>query len=217
MLLAMSAVSEPSLTSTGPPFASDPGGMEDYRLLQRVYTHDENALAALYDRYSGLVFTLALRIVGDRNLAEEVMQDVFLRCWHGAEQYDQARGRVAAWLIGIARNRAIDVLRSRQHQARLHEEETLTSADNQDAVTQQDASEAVLLRQIVREALTALPAVQRQAIELAYYGGMTQAEIAQELGTPLGTVKTRMRDGLERLRHALRSLFESEPADKDQP
>ena len=90
----------------------------DSELLRRVQARDEAALAALYDEYGGLVYTLALRIVGDRHLAQEVLQDTFLRCWEGAEQYDPARGRPAAWLLGVARNRAIDLLRGRQHQAR---------------------------------------------------------------------------------------------------
>lgn len=98
------------------PSSSVAGGPEltsDEMLLRGVRLRDETALSMLYDRYGGLVFTLALRVLGDRELAEEVMQDVFLRCWHGLEQYDTARGRLAGWLLGITRNRAIDVLRGR--------------------------------------------------------------------------------------------------------
>lgn len=196
---------------------------------------DEVALAALYDRHGGLVFTLALRVVGDRHLAEEVLQDTFLRCWDGARGYDPQRGQVAGWLMGVARNRAIDLLRSRQHQARLREQETLGGeggygergysepeappaavawppqlAGSHGAAGRADATDALLLRQVVRSAMDGLPEVQRQAIELSYYADMTQAEIARRLDTPLGTVKTRVRDGLERLRHLLLPALEAD-------
>lgn len=171
---------------------------------------DETALEELYDRYGGLLYTLALRIVGDHELAEEVMQDTFLRCWEGAEQYNPARGRVAGWLMGVARNRAIDLLRSRPHQARLREREPLPPSGAPGEPGQPDSTELVLLRQTVSAALDGLSTVQRQAIELGYYGGLTQVEIAATLGEPLGTVKTRTRDGLERLRHLLGPLVQEQ-------
>ncbi len=182
--------------------------MTDDVLLSRMRRKDEAALAELYDRYSALLYTLALRIVGDRALAQEVIQDAFLRSWHEADQYDPARGRVNAWLMAVTRNRAIDLLRSRSHQARLREGQSLI-ATGQNEPDAADTSEQVLVRHMVSEALNALPADQRQAIELAYYGGLTQAEIAQRLGEPLGTVKTRVRAGLERLRGTLRPLIDS--------
>lgn len=167
---------------------------------------DEAALEALYKRYAGLVFTLALRIVGDPELAREVLQDAFLRCWDGRESYDPGRGRVPWWLMGIARNRAIDLLRSRSHQARLREQQSLSSATP--ASSERDAADVTVLRRAVASALESLSAVQRQAIELAYYGGLTQAEIAQQLDEPLGTVKSRTREAMERLRVSLWSLIE---------
>lgn len=182
----------------------------DLALFHALAKGDEAALAALYDRYGGLVYTLALRIVGDRHLAQEVVQDVFLRCWERAETYQPERGRVGAWLLGITRNRAIDLLRSRQHHARLREQDRLPPPGALEEPGQPDASETIALRQAVGAALDALPARQRQAIALAYYGGLTQAEIAQALGEPLGTIKTRMRDGMERLRRLLRPLIEPE-------
>lgn len=182
---------------------------EDEHLLARLRTRDEAALAALYDRYGGLVFTLALRIVGDRELAEEVLQDTFWRCWDGAEQYDGSRGRVAGWLMGVARNGAIDVLRGRQHRARLRETEALPPEGFPAEPRQADESDAILLRQTIGGAFEALSAVQREALELAYYGGLTQVEIAQSLGEPLGTVKSRIRDGLRRLRDVLAPMIET--------
>jgi RNA polymerase sigma-70 factor (ECF subfamily) len=198
--------------------ATDSHGPEaavDSYLLHRLQTGDEAALAALYDRYGGLVYTLALRIVGDAQLAQEVLQDTFLRCWERAERYDRARGHLVAWLMGVARNRAIDLLRSRAHQARLREQTPLPEAGTPREPRQADSTDAVLLRQVVGGALAALPAAQREAIELAYYGGLTQPEIAQMVDAPLGTVKTRTRDGLERLRGLLRPLIAPDAETRD--
>ena len=169
---------------------------------------DETALEILYNRYAGLIFTLARRIVGDPELAREVLQDAFLCCWDGRETYDVGRGRVPWWLIGIARNRAIDLLRSRPHQARLRERKTLAGAARVSNPGPWDAADAIGLRRAIVNALEGLPIAQRLAIELAYYGGRTQSEIAHELGEPLGTVKSRTREGMERLRISLRPLIE---------
>jgi RNA polymerase sigma-70 factor (ECF subfamily) len=162
-------------------------------------------MAVLYDRYSGLIYTLALRIVGDRELAREVLQDTFLRCWDQAAQYDSTRGQLAGWLIVIARNRAIDLLRSRQHQARLREAVPLPEADSPSELREADASDMIVLRHSVQSALGQLSVQQREVIELAYYGDLTQTEIAHHLGTPLGTIKTRTRAAMERLRGSLGS------------
>jgi RNA polymerase sigma-70 factor (ECF subfamily) len=185
----------------------------DLALLERIRDRDEAALLLLYDRYAGFVFTVALRIVGDRALAEEVMQDTFLRCWEGAATYRAASGRVVGWLVGIARNRAIDTLRSRQHQGRLREQHALLETS---ATSAHDLDEAWALQQTVRDALASLPAAQRHVVELACYGGLTQVEIAQRLGEPLGTIKTRSRTALERLRQLLRPLFDHTTAHGDE-
>ena len=186
------------------PTADEPA---DPELVVRMRRGDESALEALYARYGGLLYTLALRIVGDAELAREVLQDSFLRAWGRRETYDPARGRVAWWLMGIARNRAVDLLRSRPHQARLRERAPLTTALPDPA--HGDAAQAFGLRRAVTTALDALSATQREAIELAYYGGLTQTEIARELGEPLGTIKSRTRDALERLRQALGPMLSS--------
>ncbi|PYM18818.1 MAG: hypothetical protein DMD78_26500, partial [Candidatus Rokuibacteriota bacterium] len=167
----------------------------------------EAALEALYVRYGGLVYTLALRIVGDPELAREVVQDTFLRSWDGRETYDAQRGRVPWWLMGIARNRAIDLLRSRSHQARIRERATPLS-EIPVALTG-DPADAVAARRAVVDALRELSDVQRVAIELAYYGGLTQTEIADKLGEPLGTIKSRTREAIERLRGLLGPLIQS--------
>ena len=176
---------------------------DDAELLTRMRAGHEGALELLYGRYAGLIFTVALRVLGDHELAREVLQDTLLRAWDGRETYDPQRGRVAWWLMRIARNRAIDILRSRPHQARLRERDA--SPADVGAVTPPtgDSAETIVLRRAVVDALSALPAGHRRAIELAYYAGLTQSEIARELEQPLGTIKSRTRDALERLRGAL--------------
>jgi RNA polymerase sigma-70 factor (ECF subfamily) len=181
---------------------------EDAEALRRMRAGDEAALEALYARYGGLVFTLALRIVGDPELAREVLQDTFVRSWEGRETYDPTRGRVPWWLMGIARNRAIDLLRSRPHQARLREREAVLPATGSGGPGPA-LDEAVGLRRAVVAALEGLSAVQRETIELAYYRGLTQIEIAKALGQPLGTIKSRMREAMARLRVALHPLIGS--------
>jgi RNA polymerase sigma-70 factor (ECF subfamily) len=177
----------------------------DPELLRRMGLGDESALEILYVRYGGLVYTLALRIVGDPELAREVLQDTFLRSWDGREGYDPQRGRVPWWLMGIARNRAVDLLRSRSHQARLREREPLAAST---PAAEPAGPHVVGLRHAIVRALQGLPIAQRRAIELAYYVGLTQVEIARELGEPLGTIKSRTREAMEHLRGVLWPLLE---------
>ena len=180
----------------------------DQTLLGRLQQGDEVALGVLYERYAPLLYSLAIRVVGDRQLAQEVIQDTFLRCWDKAEHYDPERGRVVAWLIGVTRHRAIDVLRSPSHKARRREHETLAASGSPGEPGLPDDSPGVLLRQAVSTALLALPEAQRRAIELAYYGGLTQTDIAAVTNEPLGTVKGRIRLGLDRLRQVLAPLLD---------
>ncbi len=178
----------------------------DEELIARVRWQEEPALATIYDRYSRLIYTIALRIVGDRESAEEVMQDVFQAVWQSAGSF-QPSGNFSAWLIGIARHRAIDATRSRRHRARAREELL-----DDERVAGQGAgdgyADVLMLRAVVRAALAELPASQRQAIELGYYGGLTHTEIAAQLGEPVGTVKSRMRMGLLKLRELLKTIDE---------
>ncbi|MCL4818010.1 MAG: sigma-70 family RNA polymerase sigma factor [Vicinamibacteria bacterium] len=163
-------------------------------LLQRIAAGDRSALAELYDRHAGLVLALCLRILRDRAEAEEVMQEVFLQAWRQADRYDPARASVTSWLAVIARSRALD--RVRRRVARREAPEEAIPAAGEAPRT----AEAIA----VREALRALPPAQRLALELAYYEGLTQVEIAERTGEPLGTIKTRMRAALLKLREALR-------------
>jgi RNA polymerase sigma-70 factor, ECF subfamily len=186
------------------------GAPSDLELLAGVRARDEAALVALYDRFAGLVLTVAMRVVGERELAEEIMQDTFLRCWNGAETYQPGRGQVSSWLMGIARNRAIDVLRSRHHRARQHERTSLDAWGDPGIPNAADEADAIANRQAVAAALNGLSTPQRQVVELAYYGGLSQSEIAAQLGQPLGTVKSRTRVAMDQLRTALRPYFQPE-------
>jgi RNA polymerase sigma-70 factor, ECF subfamily len=176
----------------------------DEQLIALVLRRQEAALGAIYDRYIRLVYAVALRITGDRETAEEVVQDVFQNVWQAAGSFQPSVGSFATWLLGIARHRAIDATRSKRERERAREQ-TLDDVRPADGETSLDREVAQrLLRDAVREALDALPANQRRAIELAYYGGLTRAEIAERLNEPLGTVKTRLRLGLLKLRDLLR-------------
>lgn len=173
----------------------------DEDLIVRVRRREEAALGAIYDRYGRLVYSIALRITGDRELAEEVVQDTFQAVWQSAASF-QPGASLVAWLIGIARHRAIDATRSRRFRARAREE---VLDDTRVGARADGAAEALVLRETVRRALDDLPAAQRQTIALAYYGGLSCTEIAARLGDPLGTVKSRLRGGMLRLRELLGS------------
>ncbi|GAB4428423.1 MAG: sigma-70 family RNA polymerase sigma factor [Chloroflexi bacterium OHK40] len=174
----------------------------DQALMARILDRDEVALAELYDRYHGLVFTIALRITGDRAVAEEVVQDVFFAVWRTVAGFQQG-GRPAAWIIGIARHRAIDATRTRTFRARMREQELEWVETGTAGQLPDERLERAVLSAQVRSALASLAPPQREALELAYYGGLSQAEIAGRMGTPIGTAKTRLRLGLLHLRREL--------------
>jgi RNA polymerase sigma-70 factor (ECF subfamily) len=197
------------------------GRLTDAELVRRVAGGDEPALGELYDRHANAVFRLAFRLVGDRQLAEEVLQETYLALWNRAELFDPAAGSLTAWLLTIARNRSVDRLRAAGRRpapvpmsAAVREDErddgtewtlaagTLLAAAQQ-AADPQEALDQAWLKDTVRQALNGVPDVERRAIELAYYEELTQTEIAERLGWPLGTVKTRTRRALSRLRAIL--------------
>ncbi|CAG0937289.1 ECF RNA polymerase sigma factor SigK [Thermoflexales bacterium] len=179
--------------------------LDDTALVTLVARRDERALGALYDRYSRLAFSLAVRIVGDRALAEEVTADSFVSVWRASDSYSEERGRFVAWLMSVVRHRAIDELRRlsvRPEGSAVELNEALLTTAQPDGLD--DIVDVQRRREVVRSVLAGLPIPQRQALELAYFGGLTQQEIAQKTGTPLGTVKTRMRLGLLKMREELR-------------
>jgi RNA polymerase sigma-70 factor (ECF subfamily) len=175
-------------------------------LIRRVAAGDRDAFGRFYDRYAPLVYPLVLRIVRDRADAADVLQEVFWEAWQGATTYDPARGTPEAWMITRARTRAIDRVRAVRRRGETFApplDEGLATAP---ADAGGDAATRAVDRGIVGAALAQLPLAQREAIELAYYAGLTQTEIAARLQQPLGTIKTRIRLGLERLRDVMRRV-----------
>jgi RNA polymerase sigma-70 factor (ECF subfamily) len=177
---------------------------EDLEAIRRVARGDADALAFLYDRHSRIIYSLAFRIVGDPPEAEEIVQDVFAQAWRQAERYDTSRGVVVAWLLMIARSRAIDRVRSRRGLPALApdgEKGLSLMADPAEGPELQTLSAEQVRR--LKRALDTLPLQQRMTIQLAFYEGLTHVEIAERLEEPLGTVKTRIRLGLLKLRSAV--------------
>jgi RNA polymerase sigma-70 factor (ECF subfamily) len=173
----------------------------DGELLDGIARHDEASLAALYDRYHLLAFSLALRVVNDRGRAEDVVQDAFLAVWRKAASYADGRGSVKTWLTSIVRNRAIDVVRARRESDADDDAILLALRDPAPSIVEQVT--AALDRDVVRSAIADLPLEQRQAIVMAYFEGRSHSEIADATGLPLGTVKSRIRLGMHRLRTSL--------------
>lgn len=179
--------------------------VSDVDLLHAVARGDEAALARLYDGYRLTLFGLLMRILNSRQEAEDVLQDVFLQVWNRAADFDEARGRPFTWLVTLARSRAIDRLRALGSRERVVQNAAREIVEeSSDAI--EDAIRAEEGRG-VRNALRELPQDQRLALELAYFEGLTQSEIASRLKTPLGTVKTRMRSGMTKLREILGNQF----------
>lgn len=179
-------------------------------LIRRVADGDQSALATLYDSTSRLVFGLIVRIVVDRTIAEEVLLDVYTQVWRQASSYDTRRGAPLAWLMTIARTRGIDRLRSGRHEQKNKESlEAIGEITSNDASPETDTVTAER-RQLVRSALESLSPEQREVIELAYYSGLSHSEIALKLGQPLGTVKTRTRLGMMKLRDMLSPALEGQ-------
>jgi RNA polymerase sigma factor (sigma-70 family) len=174
----------------------------DRAVLARLADGELDALEDLYDRYKTMAYSIAYRITNDATLAEDVVQDAFLGVWRNAARYIEGRGSVKTWLLSIVHHRAIDAIRRRRPTTELPDVELPPPA----ALTAPDVWAEVaagLDAETVRRALTGLSDVQREAIELAYFGGLTQQEISDRTATPLGTVKSRMRLGLLAMRHSL--------------
>ncbi len=195
-----------------------PETITDQELMVGLSEGEVEALERLYDRYSSLVFSIAVRVLTDRQLAEDVTQEMFLRLWRRPWSYDPGRGKFRSWLMSVTRNRSID--ERRRVVRRLRQEDR-----DDDGMPEIPAPgrfhdpqlEAVLAdeRRAVREAMTRLPPAQREVIELAYFGGLTQVEVAALTGEPLGTVKTRIRLGIQKLRVALVGLRAEDSRDAE--
>jgi len=178
---------------------ADPQPADDV-LMAALAERDLSALADLYDRYGRLAYALAYRILGESEAAEDVMQDAFIAAWRGAASYRRERGNPRGWLLAIVHHRAVDVLRRKTafRPAPLVIAEQRAADEDTAAMAERNVEQ-----QTVRLALQALPDAQRRTIELAYFGGYTHVELAELMGVPLGTVKGRMRIGLQKMRRAL--------------
>ena len=197
-----------STVTDAPPSDSD--------LVRRVAAGDESAVAALYDRYGSVLYAVSYRIVGQKADAEEVVMETFAQVWRDAAKFEATRGSVAAWLTMISRSRALDQVRSRDRRERLNTSAAREDLGQERGSRQWGSDPGYQVEQTERQkrvaaALESLSPAQRQAIELAYFDGLSQSEIAERLNEPLGTVKTRVRLGMMKLREALRPYY-YEPA-----
>ncbi len=181
----------------------DYSALTDEQVLEHLREGESWAMAVLYDRYARLVFSLALKILNDRATSEEVVQEVFVKVWRRAGDYDADRGKFSSWLGGIAHHHAIDELRRRRVRPSATEDEDAAEDIVADGPVPFEAAVQSIERQRIAHALECIPAEQRQPIELAYFEGYTQQEIAEKLSEPLGTIKTRMRLGMHKLRGLL--------------
>ena len=169
----------------------------------RVATGDQLAMASLYETSSRVVYGLLLRILNEHGLAEEVLLDVYMQVWRQAGSYDKGRGSPMAWMLTIARSRALDRLRSGRQELLIRESFEGIEENTSSEIDVEEAAAIAEVQGKVRDALETLPAEQREVIELAYYDGLSHSEIALQLEQPLGTVKTRTRLGMMKLRHLL--------------
>jgi len=189
------------LTAQPPPAARDLARLSDEALLSLVASSDEDALAALYDRFGRVAYGLALRILRDQALAQDAVQEAFLGVWRNADRFLAERAKASTWILTLVHRRAVDLVR-REERRRA---EPLADTDDAAGVSGSAADDAWLRleRERVQAALRRLPDQQREALELAYYGGFSQSQLAERLGEPLGTIKSRMHTGLARLRELL--------------
>lgn len=199
------------LVTAGEPVAQT-DELWEHQLVQRLHHRDEAAFAALYDRYAPAVHGLARTILHDTSLAQEATHDVFLRLWQRPETYDHSRGPFAPWLLRVTRNRSIDLLRRQREQPFAGDDAEAVGWVLDPAPDPADQAVSLVIGQQVRAALADLNADQRDLLEMAYFGGLSQREIAERLQRPLGTVKSQIRSAMRRL--AVR-LADSDLADRD--
>ena len=179
-------------TEESPIHRGDAG--DEMRLVARIRAGDEQAMSELYDRYAKVVYAVALRVLQDAAAAEDVLQDIFLQLWRNPDAFDGSRGSLAAWLAVISRHRSIDRLRKRRPETDIEE---CVIAGGPDL---RDETERALVIEKVRDVLAEMNPDQRKVLELAFFQGLTHTEIADKTGEPLGTIKTRIRSGLQLLR-----------------
>lgn len=193
--------------SVSPPL--EPGAPSDLALMQAIQAEDPDALAQLYDRYNGILKALILRVVHNEAEADDLLQEIFMEIWNQAKNFSAQKGKPLGWMVTLARRRAIDGLRKKQAYARAEERLQNETEQQPDAWVHNATEEAIVLgdtRALMRKVIDGLPPAQQQAIDLAFFHGMSQREIAAKTNTPLGTVKTRLELGLKKIYDGLKEL-----------
>jgi RNA polymerase sigma-70 factor, ECF subfamily len=193
--------------SVSPPLG--PGARSDLDLMRAIQAEDPDALAQLYDRYNGILKALILRVVHNDAEADDLLQEIFMEIWNQAKNFSAQKGKPLGWMVTLARRRAIDGLRKKQAYARAEERLQNETEQQPDAWVHNATEEAILLsdtRTLMRKVINSLPPAQQQAIDLAFFRGMSQREIAAKTNTPLGTVKTRLELGLKKIYDGLKEL-----------
>jgi RNA polymerase sigma-70 factor (ECF subfamily) len=187
----------------------EPGEPSDLELMQGIQNEDPEALSKLYDRYNGILKALILRVIHNESEADDLLQEIFMEIWNQAKNFSAHKGKPLGWMVTLARRRAIDGLRKKQAYARAEERLQSETEQQPDAwvhnATEQEISFGDT-RQLVRKVISGLPPAQQEAIELAFFRGMSQREIAANTNTPLGTVKTRLELGLKKIYDGLKEL-----------
>jgi RNA polymerase sigma-70 factor (ECF subfamily) len=180
----------------------------DKELLRRIADGDQSAFSGFYDQYSGLLFSIAMKVLNDAKEAEDVLQEVFVQIWNKAHAYDPLLGKPASWVVTLTRNKAIDRIRASQRRSRFLEQATIeASALPDDSPSANEKLHGRENAEMIRSVVAALPSDQRRAIELAFFSGLTQDEISKTLQEPLGTIKARIRRGMLKLREKLEGFI----------
>ena len=202
------------LAKSGAPAVSvvpqvEPGAPSDLELMKAIQAEDPNALSQLYDRYNGILKALILRVIHNEAEAEDLLQEIFMEIWNQAKNFSSQKGKPLGWMVTLARRRAIDGLRKKQAYARAEERLQNETEQQPDAWAHNATQEEILLsdtRDLIRNVIAGLPPAQQEAIDLAFFRGMSQREIAAKTNTPLGTVKTRLELGLKKIYDGLKEL-----------
>ena len=187
----------------------EPGAPSDFELMKAIQAADPDALSQLYDRYNGILKALILRVIHNEAEADDLLQEIFMEIWKQAKNFSAQKGKPLGWMVTLARRRAIDGLRKKQAYARAEERLQNEIEQQPDAWVHNATEEEILLsdtRALIRKVIRGLPSAQQQAIDLAFFRGMSQREIAGKTNTPLGTVKTRLELGLKKIYDGLKEL-----------
>ena len=187
----------------------EPGAPSDFELMKAIQAADPDALSQLYDRYNGILKALILRVIHNEAEADDLLQEIFMEIWNQAKNFSAQKGKPLGWMVTLARRRAIDGLRKKQAYARAEERLQNEIEQQPDAWVHNATEEEILLsdtRALIRKVIRGLPSAQQQAIDLAFFRGMSQREIAGKTNTPLGTVKTRLELGLKKIYDGLKEL-----------